>query len=126
MRRVFRFLRIGLLASSTAFAFEAVEEKKIPFFEDEVSSMTHLIQVNEKRLAIQKQLKDKMGVFQKQKEEFMLGNQTKTHAFAMVSNAREILTLIKAEHLSYLFSSEYLEELLFFSSIAGKAVPIKP
>jgi hypothetical protein len=119
---LFLFLLIGQIA----FAHEAVEEKPIPFFEDEVSVMSQLIETQEKRLVVERTLRDKMRLFQKQKQEFTLGNQTKSHAFVMVSNAREILTLIKQEHLSYLFPSEYLEELVFFSSIAGKAVPLKP
>lgn len=126
MRPVFYLFGMNLFMCFNLLAFEAVEEKKIPFFEDEVSSITQFIEVHEKRLMVQKKLRDQMVLFQKQKTEFLLGNQTKSHAFSMVSNAREILTLVKEEHLSYLFSSEYLEELLFFSSIAGKSVPIKP
>lgn len=105
---------------------QLVEEKRMSFFEDEVSSLEQLIIVNEKRLLAQKTLKEKMQLFQKQKEEFLLGNQSKSHSFAMVSNARQVLVSIKEEHLSYLFATEYLEELIFFSSIAAKSVPIKP
>ncbi len=119
---------------SLAFSFflqslvaqEAIEEKKIPFFEDEISTLEQLIAVNERKLVVQKNLKEKMEIFRKQKEEFLLGNQSKTHAFAMVSTARQLLATIKEEHLSYLFATEYLEELIFFSSIAAKSVPIKP
>ncbi len=107
-------------------ANQVVEEKKIPFFADEISSLHQLITVNEGRLLKQKELKEKMEDFQKQKEGFLLGNQTKSHTFAMVSNARQILISVKEEHLSYLFDTEYLEELMFFSSLATKSVPIKP
>jgi hypothetical protein len=120
------FILCLLLVSKGVALESAIEEKRIPFFEDEVSSIKQLIEKNEKRLAIQKRLKEKMELFQKQKEAFIAGNQTKSHAFSMVSTAREILTTVKEEHLSYLLSSDYLEELLFFSSIAGKTVPIKP
>ncbi len=94
--------------------------------EDEVKVLEKLIEVNEQRLEMQKQLKEKMALFQKQKEEFVQGNQSQKHAAAMVFNAREILGEIKKENLAYLFSSEYLEELVFFSSIAGKSTPIRP
>ena len=107
-------------------ANQVVEEKKIPFFEDEISSLQQLILVNEKRLVAQKNLKEKMQLLQKQKEEFLLGNQSKSHTFSMVSNARQILISVKEEHLSYLFDTEYLEELIFFSSLATKSVPMKP
>ena len=107
-------------------ADQVVEEKRTPFFEDEISSLHRLIQVNERRLRVQKELKEKMLLLQGQKDEFVLGNQSKSHTFAMVSNARKILVSIKEENLSYLFDTEYLEELLFFSSLATKSVPMKP
>ena len=107
-------------------ASQVVEEKSAPFFEDEIASLHQLIAVNEKRLLAQKELKEKMLHFQKQKKEFLLGNQSKSHTFSMVSNARQILVSVKEEHLSYLFATDYLEELIFFSSIAAKSVPIKP
>ena len=108
------------------FASDAVEEKSIPFFENEVTSLDQLIAANEKRLLVQKELREKMIRFQKQKQEFLQGNQSKAHTFSMVSTARQIFSDIKEEHLSYLFANDYLEELIFFSSIAAKSVPIKP
>jgi 7-keto-8-aminopelargonate synthetase-like enzyme len=113
-------------AASRIIAVEINSQKKVDFWGDEISSLAHLITANEKHLSTQKQLKDMMQLFQKQKEEFLQGNQSKNHAFSMVSNAREILTMIKEEHLSYLFSTDYLEELIFFSSVAAKSVPLKP
>lgn len=94
--------------------------------DDEVETLEKLIDVNEKRLTAQKELKLKMSLFQKQKDEFLRGNESKSHAFSMVTNAREILTVIKQEHLAYLFRPDYLEELVFFSSIAGKTIPLRP
>ena len=120
------YLFFSISLTCGIFADQVIEEKRASFFGDEVSSLEQLIHVNEKRLLIQKDLKEKMIKFQKQKEEFHLGNQTKSHTFAMVSNARQILVSIKEEHLSYLFATDYLEELIFFSSIAAKSVPIKP
>ena len=104
----------------------SLEETRPLLIEDEVKSLAKLIEVNESRLEVQKKLKEKMVSFQKQKEEFIAGNESQKHAFAMVSNARAILGEIKKENLAYLFSSEYLEELVFFSSIAGKSSPIRP
>ena len=119
-------LNLCLLLTVQAIAAEVVEEKTAPLFENEVASLQQLIAVNEKRLLAQKELKAKMEHFRKQKEEFWLGNQSKSHTFSMVSNAREILVAVKEEHLSYLFATDYLEELLFFSSVAAKSVPIRP
>ncbi len=121
-----KVLGLCLLAAAQLASVEIVEEKSAPFFESEISSLEQLIVVNERRLSSQKELKGKMEHFRKQKEEFVLGNQSKSHTFSMVSNAKEILVTIKAEHLSYLFATEYLEELIFFSSVAAKSVPIKP
>ena len=121
-----KVIGLGLFLALNLSASEVVEEKSAPLFENEISSLAQLISVNEKRLVVQKEIKTKMERFKKQKEEFLLGNQSKSHTFSMVSNAREILVSVKEEHLSYLFATDYLEELLFFSSIAAKSVPIKP
>ncbi|MES2199985.1 MAG: hypothetical protein V4489_07440 [Chlamydiota bacterium] len=107
-------------------AMVSLEETRPLLVENEVKSLEKLIEVNECRLLVQKDLKDKMVFFQKQKDEFILGNESQKHAFSMVSNARDILGEIKKENLAYLFSSEYLEELVFFSSIAGKSSPVRP
>jgi len=123
---IYLSLIFSLFGSFQLTADQVIEEKKAPFFEDEISSLHRLIQVNEKRLGLQKELKEKMHLLQKQKDEFVLGNQSKSHTFTMVSNARKILISIKEENLSYLFDTEYLEELLFFSSLATKSVPMKP
>jgi len=103
-----------------------LEEIKPLLIEDEVKCLEKLIEVNEVRLQKQKELKEKMALFQQQKEEFIKGNQSQKHAYNMVSNAREILGDVKRENLSYLFPCEYLDELVFFSSIAGKSTPIRP
>jgi|GEM_PF-5662933 len=104
----------------------SLEEARPLLVEDEVKTLDKLIEVNEQRLVAQKQLKEMMSLFQKQKEVFILGNDSRKHAFAMVSNARNILVEIKKENLGYLFPSDYLEELVFFSSIAGKGAPVRP
>jgi hypothetical protein len=44
----------------------------------------------------------------------------------MVHTARKILSEIQELHIQHLFSSEYLEELTLFSSIAGKTTPTRP
>jgi hypothetical protein len=107
-------------------AMVSLEETRPLLIENEVNSLERLIEVNEARLVVQKDLKGKMISFQKQKDEFIAGNESQSHAFSMVSNARTILGGIKKENLAYLFSSEYLEELVFFSSIAGKSTPVRP
>ncbi len=126
MKAIYLCLFFCSLGFVQLIADQVVEEKKAPFFEDEISSLHRLIQVNEKRLTTQKEIKEMMELLQKQKDAFVLGNQSKSHTFSMVSNARKILVSVKSENLSYLFDTEYLEELLFFSSLATKSVPMKP
>ena len=103
-----------------------IDDDYNPLAEDEIKILDKLISVEEIRLVKQKHIREMMRLFQKQKEEFIAGNQSQKHAFAMVSNARNILTEIKEDHLSYLFPVEYLEELVFFSSIAAKSAPVRP
>lgn len=88
--------------------------------EDEIAAMNHLLDNTSHQLEIQKQMRQLMEDFRRQKEEFIQGNETKSHVAKMVRTARQIYESITAYHLQYLFSQEYLEELLFFSSIAGK------
>jgi hypothetical protein len=88
--------------------------------ENEIATMNNLVENTLHQLEVQKQMRQLMVDFQKQKEEFARGNQTKAHAAQMVRTARFVYESIQAHHLQYLFSQEYLDELLFFSSIAGK------
>ena len=104
----------------------SVEERVIPLIKGDSFALDQLIEQGEKRLIRQRDLSEKMRLFQGQKEDFVAGDQTKKHALAMVSTARELLGMIKEEHLAYLFSSEYLDELIFFSSIGGKTAPVRP
>ena len=97
MKKLSLFVLIFIGIASYVVAIDVKDANKGDLWGDEVSSLENLIAANEKHLSAQKQLKDKMKLFQKQKEEFMLGNQSKSHAFSMVSNAREILTVVKEE-----------------------------
>lgn len=127
-----RFCVVFLSVFSSVFA-DLPEPPKISvpdigpsLAEDEVNIISKLIEVNEKRLLAQKELQKKMALLKEQKEEFIRGNQTSKHAADMVFTASDVLGRIKKENLSYLFSSEYLEELIFFSSIAAKSNPVRP
>ncbi len=93
---------------------------------DEVSVVDQLIVTTSQQLEMEKHLKRLMLDFKAQKEEFVQGNQTKSHAGRMVRTARQIYELISAHHLQHLFSKDYLDELTFFSSIAGKNAIKRP
>jgi hypothetical protein len=94
--------------------------------EDEVAVMEYLIEATEKNLLMQKVLKEKILLFSEQKERFMLGEQSKQYASQMVRTAFEIYEIVKEHRLQYLFTSQYLEELALFSSIARKSYPTRP
>jgi hypothetical protein len=94
--------------------------------EDEVKVIEQLISASSRQLETQKQMRELMLQFKKQREEFIQGNQTKSHAGRMVRTARQIYELITSNHLEHLFAKDYLDELTFFSSIAGKTAVQRP
>jgi hypothetical protein len=105
----------------------ALKETALPLSEDdEVKVIDHLIAATARQLEMQKQMKVLMMQFKKQREEFVQGNQTKPHAARMVRTARQIYELITSQHLEHLFAKDYLDELTFFSSIAGKTAVTRP
>lgn len=118
--------RALFLFIACAAALSALEETSLAVIEDEVARVDHLIDATRIKLSQQQELKEMILLFRDQEEEFFRGNQSKSHAKKMVDSARRILEIIKSAHLEHLFSSEYLEELALFSSIAGKNSPTRP
>jgi hypothetical protein len=94
--------------------------------EDEIKVVDRLIASTAAQLDMEKQLRELMLQFQKQQEAFIQGNQTKALAGRMVRTARQIYETITANHLEHLFAKNYLDELTFFSSIAGKTAVTRP
>ena len=94
--------------------------------DDEFKVVEQLIDATSRQLEAQKQMKELMLQFKAQREEFIQGRQTKSHTGKMVRTARQIYELIAANHLEHLFAKDYLDELTFFSSIAGKSAITKP
>jgi predicted nucleic-acid-binding protein len=94
--------------------------------EDELQVIEQLIRATTQQLEAQKQIKELMLQFGRQKEDFIQGNQTKSHAGRMVRTARQINEMLAANHLEHLFAKDYLDELTFFSSIAGKTAVRRP
>lgn len=91
-----------------------------------MAAVDKLIDATEQKLDKQKKLKECMVTFEVHKERFAKGEQTKEHALRMVKSARQILDMITAQHMQHLFSSEYMDELVMFSSIAGKTACARP
>lgn len=117
-----------LLAIVGSICFLNAEEaaKDTVVFENEVEVLEQLIGTTAQKLEKYKELKRIMQEYKSQKEAFALGNHSKQHAARMVKTARKIQETINDQHIAHLFSSEYLEELAMFSSIAGKYGPKRP
>jgi len=94
--------------------------------EEEIKKIDHLIATTEQQLQIQQEIKRQMLDFHEQKELFLEGKQTLSHTALMLKTATGILILINENHLHYLFSSEYMEELALFTSIGAKKSPARP
>lgn len=94
--------------------------------EDELKIVDQLIIATTTQLETQKQMKELMLQFKKQRETFIQGDQSKSHAGRMVRTARQIYEMIAANHLEHLFAKDYLDELTFFASIAGKTSVNRP
>lgn len=102
-------------------------EAALPVSEDdEIKKIDQLINSTELQLDRQKQIRELMVQFKKQRDDFVQGNQTKQHAGKMVRTARQIYEMITANHLEHLFAKDYIDELQFFSSIAGKTAVTRP
>ena len=102
-------------------------EASLPLSEkDEVRIVDQLIVATAAQLETQKQIRELMLQFKKQRETFIQGDQSKAHAGRMVRTARQIYEMIAANHLEHLFAKDYLDELTFFASIAGKTAISRP
>jgi hypothetical protein len=127
------FTRIQMLSaghfgnSTLLIPQSSLMETALPLsVDDEMKIIEQLIIATSRQLEIQKQMKELMMEFKKQREEFIQGNQTKSHAGKMVRTARRIYEMITSNHLEHLFAKDYLDELTFFSSIAGKTAVTRP
>ncbi len=93
---------------------------------DEIKMIEQMIDATSRQLEMQKHLKEMILQFNQLRKEFIEGNQTKKHTASMVRTARQIYEIMMANHLDHLFAKDYLEELTFFSSIAGKNSVARP
>jgi hypothetical protein len=122
-----RFIYFLLISNICFTAVPQEQALSNPSMADELTILDGLIKRTQKQLASQMQLKDLMIQFKVQKQLFTQGNQSKKHAFEMVKTASQILDILGNEQLKHLFSTDYLEELALFSSIASKATtPARP
>ncbi len=86
----------------------------------EMQSIDALIAQTQKNLYEQMKLKELLKDYYRYREEFTQGLQTKHQAAALVSIASDILKILQSEHLQHLCTPSFVDEITFFSSIAGK------
>lgn len=86
----------------------------------EMQSIDALIAQTQKNLYEQMKLKELLKDYYRYREEFTQGLQSKHQAAALVSIASDILKILQSEHLQHLCTPTFVDEITFFSSIAGK------
>lgn len=96
------------------------------FFGDEIDAIDRAIIASEKRLEVQKSIKNSMTELRQLEESVMKVDNPKEQAAQMVKKAETILAVIQKEHLEPFFSPSYLEELRFYSSFAHKTQLAQP
>jgi len=92
----------------------------------EEDTLQQFVERREYALQRQKELQKRIRLFHEEKQRFSESDVSKQQARRMVNAAKDVLEIITEQHLQYLFSSDYMEELLLFSSIAGKNRPTRP
>jgi hypothetical protein len=125
---IFPWIALSLAENPTLLIPQSsLIETSVPLSpEDELKTIEQLIINTTKQLETEKQLRELMMQFKKQKDEFIQGNQTRSHTARMVKTARQIHEMLIVHHLDHLFTKEYIDELVFFSSIAGKSAVTRP
>jgi len=86
----------------------------------EVEVIDRLIEKTKDLLETQQNLRQKLLVFHETRDLFTSADESRVYAAQMVNAASLLLGLIVENHMQYLFSKEYLEELEFFSSFTKK------
>jgi hypothetical protein len=85
--------------------------------QDEIEVLEELIHVTKTNLEGQESLLKKMGEFKKAREAFLIDPESGKLATALVKRAMQLQLLLEREHLSHLFSSDFLTELAFYNQV---------
>ena len=97
--------------------FAPLALRSVEINDDELKAITNLIETTEKRLENQKKIRELMVVFREENKAFEKGKEEKRIGYQMAKTADKIILLIEAEHLQTLFSSSYMEELIFYRNL---------
>lgn len=97
----------------------------LPFFplkaEESIDLVKQLIEATEKSLDDQKRLLTQLEEFYRARALFVEDSQNSRAGAALVRAAMRINKQLEEEHLSHLFTSEFLEEIRFFNQVGDRA-----
>lgn len=91
--------------------------------QDELMVLDQLIETTQKNLNAQLLLKGMMFEFFQTREAFLTNPESGKLATSLVKKATRLHNHVDKEHLSHLFSTEFLTELAFYNQV-GKSVSI--
>ncbi len=84
---------------------------------DEVLVVEELIATTEKNLKAQEELLKQLHNYHSARDAFIADPESSKRATALVKRAMRLQTHIEQEHLSQLFSSDFLTELSFYNQV---------
>lgn len=115
------YLVLALLSANTAFAALNPITTDLPLSNKsvEVMLLDNLIEVTEKNLVVQKELRQEIQGYQFQKQRFMKDMNNRELAFDMVKRAGQISKKINDNYLINMFSPEFMSELTFMSQLTS-------
>lgn len=131
---MYRYFFIFLFLSQNAFSLlgdaedsEHLKAEKIAFYEtDQLKIIDSLIHLEEVKLEKHKELKTLILSLKEKEDAFLLDPDNKKKAYNLVSTARQALEIIAEMKIEHLFSPDFLKDLTFYASIAGKSKPSRP
>ena len=94
-----------------------IEKIDLEPHEDELDTVKRMILYTKRQEKALKRIETLILEVRRNKEMFLKSEESKLHAYYMIKAARECQTLIRAFHLTHLFSSDFIEELAVFSQV---------
>lgn len=94
--------------------------------EQEVASLNNLIEISKKNLENQKQLLEQLRKYKKIQDQYLQSNNDNEILFQLVVEGHKLAEGIRDNHLTDLFSNEFMGELNLVSQVATKRGIPKP
>ncbi len=108
------------LAFFTCFSLWGTPQFSSSIRQDEIKTLTHLIETTQSHLKQQEQIKNTLLEYREKRALFIKQDENKQVACELLALASELSNLIEKSTLHEYFCDEFLEELTFFSQIADK------